>query len=180
MRTKRLLSLVMALSMLFSLFAPSIVWAAEEAGHGATLVESSGKSTERVRTHKVTIRVSPSKAKAKVYIYDHRDDGNYADAQGTKYKSGLKLPAGDYHYIATAKGYLPAEGDFTVADKNVRIKVTLQKEDQPVPTAGTQPADEQSRWVLYEGFYLAQITEDPVQLMPDSARRSICMLLPVC
>ena len=60
MRAKRLLPLVMALSMLFSLFAPSIAWAAEEAGHGAALVESGGKTTERIRTYKVTIRVSPS------------------------------------------------------------------------------------------------------------------------
>lgn len=166
MRAKRLLSLALALFMLFSLSAPSFAWAAEEAGHGATLVESSGQSTERVRTHKVTIRVSPSKAKAKVYIYDRRDDGNYADAQGTKYKSGLKLPAGDYHYIATAKGYLPAEGDFTVADKNVRIKVTLQKEGQSAPTAETQPAGEQSRWVLYAGFYLVEANLNPD---PDAA-----------
>ncbi len=166
MRAKRLLSLALALFMLFSLSAPSFAWAAEEAGHGATLVESSGQSTERVRTHKVTIRVSPSKAKAKVYIYDRRDDGNYADAQGTKYKSGLKLPAGDYHYIATAKGYLPAEGDFTVADKNVRIKVTLQKEGQSAPTAETQPAGEQSRWMLYAGFYLVEVNLNPD---PDAA-----------
>ena len=158
--------------MLLSLSAPSPARAAEEAGHDAALVESGGKTTERVRTHKVTIRVSPSRAKAEVYIYDRRDDGSYADAQGTKYKSGLKLPAGNYHYIATAKGYLPAEGDFTVADRNVRLKVTLQKEGQSAPTAETQPADEQSRWVLYEGFYLVTVDPDAAtpawQLMPEN------------
>ena len=172
MRAKRLLSLALAWFMLFSLSVPSLAWAAEEVGHGAALVEFGGKTAERVRTYKVTIRVSPSRAKAKVYIYDRRDDGNYADAQGTKYKSGLKLPAGDYHYIATAKGYLPAEGDFTVVDKNVRIKVRLEKEGQSAPTAETQPADEQSRWVLYEGFYLVTVDPDAAtpawQLMPEN------------
>jgi uncharacterized repeat protein (TIGR02543 family) len=157
MRTKRLLSLVMALSMLFSLFAPSIVWAAEEGGHDVPLVESGGKNPAKVKTYKVSIRVSPSKAKAKVYVYDRRDDGNYADAQGTKYKSGLKLPAGDYHYIATAKGYLPAEGDFAVVDKNVRIKVRLEKEGQtpPLRISEEEPISNRDENELADGWYLA-------------------------
>ena len=157
MRAKRLLSLVMALSMLFSLFAPSIVWAAEEGGHDVPLVESGGKNPAKVKTYKVSIRVSPSKAKAKVYVYDRRDDGNYADAQGTKYKSGLKLPAGDYHYIATAKGYLPAEGDFAVVDKNVRIKVRLEKEGQtpPLRISEEEPISNRDENELADGWYLA-------------------------
>lgn len=83
MRAKRLLSLALALFMLFSLSAPSLAWAAEEGGHDVPLVESGGKNPAKVKTYKVSIRVSPSKAKAKVYVYDRRDDGNYADAQGT-------------------------------------------------------------------------------------------------
>ena len=94
MRAKRLLSLVMALSMLFSLFAPSIVWAAEEGGHDVSLVESGGKNPAKVKTYKVSIRVSPSKAKAKVYVYDRRDDGYYADAQASRSSFSIMPPVG--------------------------------------------------------------------------------------
>ena len=70
MRTKRLLSLVMALCMLFTLTAPTFAWAVEDGGSDGT----EAVETANVKTYRVTIRVSPSRAKAKVKVYAQREE----------------------------------------------------------------------------------------------------------
>ena len=139
MFTKRFLSLLMALLMLFTITAPTLTWAADEGDPEIQTIDDDPPTVE-IKTYKLTFTVTPKKAKTTIQVYTWREDGNYADAEPQVYKDRLRLIPGNYHYVVTAEGYETVEDDFTMKEKAKNIKVRLKKAAAPVdPTP--EPAD---------------------------------------
>ena len=114
MHIKRLLSLAMALFMLFSITAPAFA--------------------EGEELFRLTFAVEPADARIRVYERLRTEDGSKTDYSGAAALSYDQLHAGAYHYVITADGYEPAEADFDIsADRTITVTLKAIPAPEPEP-----------------------------------------------
>lgn len=123
---KRLLALLVALTLMFQLatpvFADTEDATAEAAVQATETSAESGTDTQPVRVRFVC---TPENLTLAVYPADGDIDGMIAPETDGSY---LLLP-GEYGYLATAGGFTPTERRFTVTDGETPVEITLSPEE---------------------------------------------------
>ena len=123
---KRLLALLVALTLMFQLatpvFADTEDTTAEAAVQATETPAETGTDTQPVRVRFVC---TPENLTLAVYPADGDIDGMIAPETDGSY---LLLP-GEYGYLATAGGFTPTERRFTVTDGETPVEITLSPEE---------------------------------------------------